>query len=981
MLERQNEPGARRPITLSPWLVALLGIVLYVFTLNHWVTLSSLPYASQLTGWDWHPRTLLWRPTMQMPLFFALTAPLRLLPAGWRPLGLNIFSAICGALTLAILARTVRLFPHDRTKEQRQREGADYALLSMRAAFLPVAFAVLMLGLQLFFWENATSGTSEMLNLLVFAFLILCLFEYRLSLNERWLNVLALVYGIGMSNNWGLISFLPCFLAAVVWLRGMSFFQWRFLLRITGYGAIGLTFYLLLPIVGAAAHDAGFWDILHAELGNQSYVLKIYPRAVALVAWSLILVPVVFAAIKWPSFEAEMSPIAHDLTRGMFRVIHLVLLAFVGLMFFDLKFSPSPQRMGLPGFLTFFYLAALCIGYYSGYILLVFGRDVVYRWGQAKGLLRVVNKLVAGLLWMVAVALPTWLVCQNFPHIAALNGDTLARYGEALVKSLPPMSTTRQTIVLADDPVRLHIAQATAQRLGKSEQYIFLDSQSLNHRQYYSYLEGRYPQLQKLLKKPATLPPILDSLEIIKLVMDLAQYQQVYYLHPSEGYFFEGVNMVPRGLGGDLKLNAHQREKLLMPVMTPEEIAKNEAFWSDVKKGSLAALKEASTNELNPDAERVAIYYSQALNYWGVELQKAATQGQTNKTWLAEAGDQFEEATQLHPDNYLARINLRYNAILRGIPPPGGPLVSWQALANRVGDWIALLNIDGPTDTPELDQLIGRKMAVAGNYLQALHLFSRSLQLSPGNPLAELDIAKTYLDMQLYDDALSLIKHIREQGGPLPEDLPRVESITYTRKQDFATAEKLLVEAQQKNPKNPNYLGVLVDFYRIAGNAELGKKSNDPNKEQNAARWFNAGLAAADRQLTLLSGSMANTTDYPETLLRKAELQMLVKKYNDAIVTLTKALELDPENQLALGDRAISELEAGKVVEAKADYLTLDKMKTRYYFVYYGLTQIAEKQKDDDAEKRYAKLYLKYAPRQTTEYTNVNLQLQKLGGH
>ena len=218
---------------------------------------------------------------------------------------------------------------------------------------------------------------------------------------------------------------------------------------------------------GAVAHDAGFWDILHAELGDQSYIIKLYPRAVVLVAWALILVPVVFAAVKWPSFEAEMSPIAHDLTRGMFRLIHLVLLAFVALMFFDLKFSPNPQRMGLPGFMTFYYLAALCIGYYSGYVLLVFGRDVVYRWGQAKGLLRVVNKLMTGLLWMAAFALPMWLVCQNYPRVAALNGDAVSQYGDTLVRSLPPKSPTRQDLVLADDSIRLDLAEATAQWLGK----------------------------------------------------------------------------------------------------------------------------------------------------------------------------------------------------------------------------------------------------------------------------------------------------------------------------------------------------------------------------------------------------------------------------------------------------------------------------------------------------------------------------------
>jgi hypothetical protein len=109
---------------------------------------------------------------------------------------------------------------------------------------------------------------------------------------------------------------------------------------------------------------------------------------------------------------------------------------------------------------------------------------------------------------------------------------------------------------------------------------------------------------------------------------------------------------------------------------------------------------------------------------------------------------------------------------------------------------------------------------------------------------------------------------------------------------------------------------------------------------------------------------------------------MLLKKYNDAIVTLTQEVGMEPDNPVPRLNRAISELQAGKLPESKTDYMALEKMlPTGSYLVYYGLTQIAEKQKDNEAEVRYGKLYLKYAPPQTTEYTNVALQLQKLGGH
>ena len=45
------------------------------------------------------------------PLLWLLTLPIRLLPAGWVPLGLNLLSATCAAVSLGMLARSVELLP------------------------------------------------------------------------------------------------------------------------------------------------------------------------------------------------------------------------------------------------------------------------------------------------------------------------------------------------------------------------------------------------------------------------------------------------------------------------------------------------------------------------------------------------------------------------------------------------------------------------------------------------------------------------------------------------------------------------------------------------------------------------------------------------------------------------------------------------------------------------------------------------------
>ena len=100
---------------------------------------------------------------------------------------MNGLAAVFGALTLALLVRSVALLPHDRTKEQRQREQSEHSLLSIGLNWMPPLFGALVCGFQLSFWQHSTSGTGEILNLLLFAYVIRCLLEYRLDHKSGWL--------------------------------------------------------------------------------------------------------------------------------------------------------------------------------------------------------------------------------------------------------------------------------------------------------------------------------------------------------------------------------------------------------------------------------------------------------------------------------------------------------------------------------------------------------------------------------------------------------------------------------------------------------------------------------------------------------------------------------------------------------------------------------------------------------------------------
>ena len=311
---------------------------------------------------------LSWRPAPEYhPLTLILTSPLRLLPLSWRVPGLNLLTAACAALTLAILARSVRLLPHGRTKDQlaararasmsmgeavssfkttladgRQPGGGVYSLLSIRATFLPAAFAVLFLAAQLTFWQNAVSGTGEMIDLLVFAGLILCLLEFRISQNNKWLSLFAFAYGIGAANNWALIGFFPCFLVGVIWIKRLSFFNWRFLTCLTACGAAGFLLYGMIPLLGAINNDGSFWKLLRQSLAEQHLQLIRMPRYFPAYCGLPTLLPLLFAAINWPSPEGEFS-VAHGIGRLLFQLLHIACLVVAVLMFFDISSSAESE--------------------------------------------------------------------------------------------------------------------------------------------------------------------------------------------------------------------------------------------------------------------------------------------------------------------------------------------------------------------------------------------------------------------------------------------------------------------------------------------------------------------------------------------------------------------------------------------------------------------------------------------------------------
>lgn len=1012
----QDKQQAQSSLVQSslPWLVAAGALVIYLLTLNHWVTLSSLPYTAKVTGWDLTP-------PLQAPLFFLLTYPIHWLPLAWQPIALNVFAACCAALTLGVLARSVALLPHDRTHAQRQRERSEFSLLSIPSAWLPPLFAVLICGFQLTFWEHSIAATNESLDLLLFAFVIQCLLEFRISQAESWLKRFALIYGLGVTNNWAMIGFFPCFLIAVIWIKGTSLFELRLLGRMVGYGLIGLSLYLLLPLVWAMS-DTGvdFWQTFRVQIANQKAYLFDTPvlRNRVLVLSLTSLLPVFIIGIRWPTSFGDTSAAGAALTNVMFRVIHVAFLIACASVFFDQKFSPRglvTSQFALP-FLPFYYLGALSVGYFSGYILLVSGETKTKTWNRKSQGALLVEGVIAVAVWVAFIAVPAALVYKNLRSVRDNNSPVLRQLAELAAQSLPASGA----VVLSDQPVDLLLLEAHLSHQGTPHKHVLVHSRSLAipeyHRQLIKHFPQRWPNL--LAGQPAG--EAIDDATLQRWITDLGRSNELYYLHPSFGFYFEQYYPRPRGLS--YQLVPYATNAVVPPPSGEAELASNLAFWKGLS-GSLAALQDLAKRD-SPDARYAASFYSRALTDLGVVLQREKR--------LEEASARFTLASELNTNNIPALVNLDYNKTLRTGASRSAEFS--KAIEEKLGplrNWEKALIENGPFDHPDFCYRLGEVFTQQNLYRQAALQFSRVIAFETNNTDARLALVNVYLQGQRPDKVLEEVARIREMKTPTPLpieaelELNRLEAAAHFAKNDFVAAEKTLLAAQSKNPENSTVLDALVIFYNRTKDFTKALSTIDkelkvnPNNAQalinQATILYNTkeyarsvesldrvlqldpknqrallykvfmGIDSKDykKALTQVEHVLEIDPDNPEALLYQGVIHIETKTYQEAMEPLNRLLKREPSNPNALRNRAIATLNLGKLKQAKQDYELLLRQMPKSYVAYYGLGEIAYRRKKAADAIRYYELYLQFVPNEESpelvaEKKKINERLKEL---
>jgi tetratricopeptide (TPR) repeat protein len=965
-MDAQPDPRKNFVLRSLPWLLAVAALVLYLFTLNYWVSLFNLTAVARTSGW-------LWQPQIYNPVSFAVTVPFRWLPAAQIPLALNIFSAACAALTLGLLARSVALLPRDRTDAQRKREHSPFSILTIPGAWLPPVFAVATCGLQLTFWEYATNHTGEMFSLLLFAFVIWSLLEYRLDEREGRLYLAAFAYAAGMTNDWAMVCFFPVFIAALIWIRGLAgFVNPRFFERMALCGLAGISFYLLLPFAVAISGKVPltFWEVLHTNLSSQFSVVKAFfesgtvRETLGLLSLSS-LAPVLMLAIRWHSSFGDTSPMGRSLTSLMFHFVHAIFLIICVWVAFDPPFSPREKGFGL----TLYYLSALGVGYYSGYFLLVFRKELgsrVRQWGSSRfNYLNLLAVAIVGLLFIAAVA---GLVYKNAPLVRAANSDTFQRYTSLLTENLPQTGG----ILLSDDPQRLYLTEAALARKGRAKDFIFVDTRSLVWPSYHKILHEQYPK-----RWPDTVSAGetngVSPLHLISLLATLARTNELYYLHPSFGYYFEQFYLEPHGLVYQLKNLPGDTH--IPPLPDKDEIAENEAFWSQAETQAFAPIEQAVADsksgasrswadqllawlrvprEQDLNAIVAGGYYSHSLDYWGVELQRTGE--------LILAAEQFKLAQALNPDNAVARINLEFNHKLQaGEHVPVDLAKTMLDQFGKYDSWSKLLDVDGPFDEPSFCIANGFVWIRNGFFRQALALFTRVSQLEPDYLPAQISLAQLYTINRLPDFALKVIHEVRSQPKKFPLNgtnelqLTLTEVAAYFQKNDLARGTQLLDAESSRYSTNNALQSTFMQFFIAKG-------------------LFTNALAIVDARLR-------EAPNDPDWLLHKGYIYIQLKAYDKAIASLSRVLSLQTNNDTALFNRAIAYLNSGQLDNARADYEKLGQTFTNSFRIDFGLGEIAWRQHDTNDAIKYYKRYLANANTNTVEAAHVIQRLHQLTGH
>ena len=1019
--------------TRLPWAVALGSLVLYLTTLHSWISFASLPAVSDVGGWNDLSQSV-------APLLYLLTLPLKLLPASMVPMAMNVLAAVFGALTLAMLARSVVLLPHDRTKEQRQREQSAHSLLSLRSNWIPALFAAMVCGLQLSFWQHATAGTGEMLNVLLFAFVIRCLLEYRIGHKTRWLTRAVLVYAMGITNNWGMVGFLPLFCVALLWTARMQLFREGVPLKLALNALVGLSLYLLLPVVAVLSGSGeNFLDVLMANLGLQkSFLGSLFSqRLMVLVMASTAILPLLLVSIRWPANFGDTNAAASAITTALLRLVHFLFLAVCIYVAFDHVVSPRklvnlPQVTGIGApFLTFYYLGALSIGYFLGYLLLLSGKEEVRKWQKPSELSKALNRgLHIGLQGAALVVIGV-LAWQNAGTIFANNkNDITGTYAKWLTDSLPK----GKAILFADNGMspQIQLLHAELARSKSGGQTMLIQTDLLASPDYQVRLAKRSNSLWPSPPEEVLEAKRIDDLQILNMLNAItAAKTPIYYLHPSFGYYFEQFYLEPDKGVFRLRPYPSGADSLDKPALTIDQVTENSSVAEAIEKKFDDFAKESEQLRKNQFLDSLIImgWLSRNLNQRGVDLIRNNQSEAAEKLFLA-ACKIYRGSPK---GNVVAQANLRQ-------ANPESDYEFDKELDRLIGDdeLLALSRIDstlktyGPFDLTQACFQLGQNFARKTQIRQAYHELTRAAELAKTLPDPVFFIADMFVSYELPDKAKLFIERLAKmnEANPFTPDqqikLIRLEAGLLLAASGPDAAEKYLAERLKPHMNSLGGLHTMLAFHLdhdqntkalalldnwlkdnpddLATLTDKGQLLSRLKRYDKAVEVYQSALELANSQeesnlISMIAATYTEKGDFNSALkhiddaikrtdtdnftFQKATIYMAMSQHGKAVTLLDTLLDDNPNHEEILLNRAESHMALNQYDLAKEDFSTLQSFAPNDPRSYHRLALIAKEQNQNGEELTNYTLFLKYVDPESVpaeELQRVQTRVKQLQG-
>jgi tetratricopeptide (TPR) repeat protein len=935
-LPRDSPMQKDPPLTARflPWIIAGLALVVYAVTVSHWVTIQSLTVVAQVAGWDGNLPA-------NAPLLYLVTRPFLVLPDRFIPIAGNLFTALLAAATVWTLVRTIQLFPQDRTHPQRIRGFSDGRPLDLPLAWVPPVLAAGTFALQLTTWEHATSLSGEMFNALLFATVARCLFEYRASRNERWLDAYALLIGLGIPQNWAMLGFLPLFITAFFWIGGWEFIQLRRILRLAGIGAAGLLLYLLLPAIGAGSGGLpeGFGSALWAVVATQKDYLLNLPKSRFVMLAAVMILPLAVAGVRWTSPRG--SGIERLLTFG---TVTLLQFAWVGMnlwMAFDGVFSPRTLvtvagEYGALPLLTFHICAALAVGYFAGYFIVLGSVTPDQQWSRADLARGPISKILCWLMVAAAVAMPPALAIRNWPAIQVQNGPILEELAAALVEPLP----NRPAMIVSDDEVLNSLLGAQLRRMPDNPGHLVVNARrapELAYRRNLVKIHGaQWPELAPLATARENVGGIFLHALVQSALTNLA-----YSVTPSTSFLTELNHLRPAG--AIFAFQTYKGGEVAAPRLNDAEAAAVIETWTRMRP-QLERVMTATTNHSAPAARYAASFWARSINTGGVALQRAGK--------LEPASQLFALAHQVDPDNVAVTVNTAVNERLRNRQAID---VAVRKPIEPYG--VGIVEFYGAIDEPRFLEQFGNAVLTLGDPLvrAAANAFLRARELDPESLEAAIGYARSCLAAN--EPSFALAAHAEAAGlarriPPTPAQfshLHRVLANAHLLAGKIDEAEKVLIAALGEQSDDIPMLDQLTFLY---------VQSNRPEK----------AIPIVDRLLALKPGDDA-------LLQRKGYLLLQSGQFAPAVAALDEVLKRRPEDRDSRINRATALMLAGQLDKAQSDFEKVLDDDSNALDAHVGLTEVALRQnRKPDAIRHIEKAISKTEPN-SSAHSNLTARL------